>query len=122
MLGFVYQRNFLLFLFERRCPGIYPTGWRPRSGGVRTRIPGHTPALTSCKIPSGAVALHRFRAMGRPTTLLEGLCGHAVSLGAQSIDVGNGDRMARPAVEAASHRSLTGFFLASTLDGSISIF
>jgi LexA DNA binding domain len=25
--------------------------------------------------------------MGRPTTLLEGLCGHAVSLGAQSIEV-----------------------------------
>ena len=25
--------------------------------------------------------------MGRPTTLLEGLCGHALSLGAQSIDV-----------------------------------
>src|ERR1019366_10586762 len=25
--------------------------------------------------------------MGRPTTLLEGLCGHALSLGAQSIEV-----------------------------------
>jgi hypothetical protein len=30
--------------------------------------------------------------MGRPTTLLEGLCGHAVSLGAQSIEVEYNDR------------------------------
>ena len=29
--------------------------------------------------------------MGRPTTLLEGLCGHAVSLGAQSIEVQHKD-------------------------------
>ncbi len=30
--------------------------------------------------------------MGRPTTLLEGLCGHALSLGAQSIEVEYNDR------------------------------
>jgi hypothetical protein len=30
--------------------------------------------------------------MGRPTTLLEGLCGHALSLGAQSIEVEYKDR------------------------------
>jgi DNA-binding MarR family transcriptional regulator len=30
--------------------------------------------------------------MGRPTTLLEGLCGHALALGAQSIEVEYSDR------------------------------
>ena len=30
--------------------------------------------------------------MGRPTTLLEGLCGHALSIGAQSIEVEYNDR------------------------------
>src|ERR1043166_1186884 len=30
--------------------------------------------------------------MGRPATLLEGLCGHALSLGAQSIEVEYKDR------------------------------
>lgn len=50
-------------------------------------------ALRSIKITAGG--LRRFAGserMGRPTTLLEGLCGHALSLGAQSIEVEYKDR------------------------------
>src|SRR4051794_32747447 len=43
-------------------------------------------------LPEGACACSPWSTrMGKRTTLLEGLCGHALSLGAQSIDVEHKD-------------------------------
>src|ERR1017187_10926495 len=45
-------------------------------------------ALRSFKRTAGVFGLFASsKRMGRPTTLLEGLCGHALSLGAESIEV-----------------------------------